>query len=428
MSGPQGPFQPPPPEPADVESAFLNKLAASPDASALGATGLTPEAFTDPQCRRAFEIQLGHIARHGRPATSDIHRAHALAIRPVFRTEDDLATLAEHVRQSTAHHRLAKAAAQFLRTADTQAMPLIEAWSRLVADVSSPDVSSLLTDQAEGGSLEARGHETLAAMRRFRDAGGVTGIHTPWPALDAITGGLSPEDYLVILGFHKAGKSDMLIEIAVHAALRDGASVLVISNEMSFADVRNRMVCRVAGVDYARFRTGGMPDDERRMEAALAALRHHGDVHIHHITATGQAALAQARTLIDRRRPDVVCWDGHQLSAASNEWKDVYDLSRRTRALWMETKVAGVVTAQLNPDRTRASFKTYHNDCTCSVVAERCGAWMHCETPEVREGRPARWSMKVVRGMPLVQREWCRGSEGGGDVAQDVVVLPGISD
>ena len=352
-------------------------------------------------------MQLDHQTRYGRAGSWSLYETAALGLVQRPAVDEVIETLIEGLRVSTLLTLLRKASTRFLEDADLGVVPAAEVVEKLQKATSDPAVYDLLGHGQEGTTLVDGWPRVLTAENRFRRERGLVGIPYPWPSLNAVTGGLSPGDYVTVLGFQKAGKSDFAVEVGATVARDVGEPVLFITNELSMDDILIRVACRWCQIPHAKFRQGALSDEQRgRLVDAQAQLRHHPRVAFEHTFAHGLAVIGQVRALTERHRAKLVIWDGHQLSAESDEWTDVYALSRRTRSLALEAKIPILITAQLNPKRTVESYKAYHQDCTVAVKIEREGNWMHCSTPDIREMRGTSWSVQVERGLPLVEQPY----------------------
>lgn len=398
--------------PLDVEQAFLTKIAAGGKILPAIDTGVTGDWFLHAHTRRAWEVQVEHYEQYGKPASIEIYNeVHALGVQPVFAPETSLETLVEMLRNSRVMAQLKRSSMRLIETADS-GQPVGKLWSDLVTGVTDPIVLQLLDKTGQGTTLQAGWGRFLDNLDKFEEHQGIIGTPWPWASPNVATGGLSPGDYVPILGYRKAGKTDVGVEVAVTAAKDCGERVLVITNELSVDDMLNRCCCRWAEIDYGKFRHGGLDAEKKSaVRAAREKVSRYEAFGIEPLTTHGLAAVSQVSALIDRFKPGIVLWDGHQLSAKSDNWEDVYQLSRRTRALALGRDVGMVVTAQLNPKRTEASYKAYHQDATAVIAIEREGSWIHCTMPEVREGYGAKWSMQCRRGLPLIETPYQQGSD-----------------
>ena len=112
-------------------------------------------------------------------------------------------------------------------------------------------------------------------VRQVRaNRGKVTGLRTGIAELDRRTGGLRPEQLIVIAARPAMGKTSLAIgKIAVHVARHEGKRVAAFSLEMGDMELWERMVCDEASVDSTRVHNGEMSDEDcDRIDVASAAL------------------------------------------------------------------------------------------------------------------------------------------------------------
>lgn len=106
-------------------------------------------------------------------------------------------------------------------------------------------------------------------------AGGITGIHTPWPTLTAATTGINLGDLWLLWGLPKHRKTFYLLVMAAYAAAM-GERVLMYSGEMTWEKSRMRLAAINTRTDYARLMSSAlsvaeqfdMMDSLRRVMAA----------------------------------------------------------------------------------------------------------------------------------------------------------------
>ena len=90
----------------------------------------------------------------------------------------------------------------------------------------------------------------------MQNRGRRTGIATGLIDLDELTSGLQRSDLIIIAGRPATGKSAFALNIAAHAAIREGATVAVFSLEMSKEQVVMRIMASESGVNMQKLRTG----------------------------------------------------------------------------------------------------------------------------------------------------------------------------
>jgi replicative DNA helicase len=87
------------------------------------------------------------------------------------------------------------------------------------------------------------------------------GVPTGFPPLDDLLAGLQKSNLVVLAARPSFGKTTLALDIARHAALREGAAVAIFSLEMSRAEVVDRLIAAEAGVNLWSLRTGRLPKD-----------------------------------------------------------------------------------------------------------------------------------------------------------------------
>lgn len=83
--------------------------------------------------------------------------------------------------------------------------------------------------------------------------GGIQGLQSPWPGLDALTTGWKPGQLIVIGSRTGMGKSTFAAAVALH---NRAAGVLMFSLEMDGEEIYPRMVAMHAGVDATAYQRG----------------------------------------------------------------------------------------------------------------------------------------------------------------------------
>lgn len=99
-----------------------------------------------------------------------------------------------------------------------------------------------------------------ALDERFHNPGTLTGVATGFSDLDKLLLGLQAADLIVIAGRPSMGKTTLAMNIAEHAS--ESVPVLVFSLEMPAEQLTDRLVCAIGPVNFTRYRTGKVDDDE----------------------------------------------------------------------------------------------------------------------------------------------------------------------
>ena len=187
-----------------------------------------------------------------------------------------------------------------------------------------------------------------------------TSIPTPWPALDELLGGLFPGRVYVFGGRPGPGKSTAALNIAAHAAINEGKSVLVISKEMPSVDVTGRILARGAEVQLQEINSRKMTDRSKSyVEGYIQAIEANGRtklaVDARPRRLSGVKALA--RTHHNRRGLDILVVDYLQLvrtdTPGRNREQEVAQVSMELKALALELDCIVILPAQLNRESTK---------------------------------------------------------------------------
>jgi replicative DNA helicase len=181
----------------------------------------------------------------------------------------------------------------------------------------------------------------------------ITGISTGYLYLDELTAGLQPSDLIILAARPSMGKTTLALNIASHAALRQGKNVGVFSLEMSHQQLFFRLLCSEARVDAHRLRTGRVDSDEwQRIINAYGEL----SASPIFIDDTAGAAImemrAKARRLKLERGLDLLIVDYLQLMSGRGQYEsrqqEISDISRSLKGLAKELSIPILALSQLS--------------------------------------------------------------------------------
>ena len=184
--------------------------------------------------------------------------------------------------------------------------------------------------------------------------GQVTGVATGFIDFDSKTAGLQKSDLILIGARPSMGKTAFLLNIAQHAALRDGVPTAIFSLEMSKEQLVNRMLCVEAHLDSHRFRTGDLDDEDWAKIANSVGPLSSAPVYIDDTPGITVAELrAKCRRLKLEKNLGLIVIDYLQLmtgSQGSGESRqlEISEISRSLKALAKELDVPVLTAAQLS--------------------------------------------------------------------------------
>lgn len=202
------------------------------------------------------------------------------------------------------------------------------------------------TDGAATFRYAEAGYDELLAMRR--KSGGITGIRTGIPRVDAGTHGLNRGYSYIIAARPNVGKSLLAGQIALTASMSNHR-VLLQTPEMSAIQYLDRFACYLAGVDYFRVQDGRFSDEEE------------GDLRVAARTVSrlplvvdeyGSQPIERIRANIERHEPELLVVDYLQYLSAddarANRNQQVGQISRDLAKLKSDYNLPVVIAAQLN--------------------------------------------------------------------------------
>lgn len=181
-----------------------------------------------------------------------------------------------------------------------------------------------------------------------------TGIATGLHDLDQTLGGLRPGQLVLVGARPRVGKSVLLINLAIQAAIKDKLRTALFSLEMSEAEIGTRIVSAGASIPLQTLRNGKLGELEWTKVARYVAETDDAPLHIDesanvtlaHIRAGVKRVIAQHGGI------DLILVDYLQLMGsgkrAESRQQEVSDLSRGLKLLAKETGAPVVAASQLN--------------------------------------------------------------------------------
>jgi hypothetical protein len=189
------------------------------------------------------------------------------------------------------------------------------------------------------------------------------GIPTGFAGLDRVTYGLRPQQFVVMVGEPKRGKSlfELIMAIACH---RHGLQPLFISFEMSVAEQRSRFYSLIAKIPYERILSGQMSEKEfDRLEKSMRMMK---NMHPFRMSedSSSLTTISAIAGKIQEYQPDAVFIDGMYLMDDENgepkgSPQALTNITRGVKRLAQRFDIPVVGTSQvlswkLNNKRTRA--------------------------------------------------------------------------
>jgi replicative DNA helicase len=290
----------------DVQRHLLSKLIHDQAISVAVAGKITPEFFTDDRYRRVYEYLVEHWRTYGQPADIEVMRdkfpSHEWPTSPM-----PLAFFLDGLRQrrkrALGTEMLTQAITLLNATDEPSSLDsmfdVIKHGLQQVASETNPALDSDLTGQ--------RGALMDVVEERRSDPGYLRGIPTGFNGIDYVTGGLQPEQFVVLIGLPKAFKSATLLAMAknIHSS---GRVPLFIGFEMSNQEQHDRLMSLYGEVSLTGILNGTINNREyKAIDKALRRLES-GRSFITSADLSGMTISGLQAKIMDYR-PDVVLVD-----------------------------------------------------------------------------------------------------------------------
>jgi replicative DNA helicase len=228
-----------------------------------------------------------------------------------------------------------------------------EAIDRAESELFSVSQRRIETGFSKLNSLLHDAYDRLDYLHAHR--GEISGVRTGFTDLDALTTGLQKSDLVVLAARPSVGKTSFALNIAEHAAVRDGRSVGVFSLEMSKEQLVLRLLSSVANIDSQRLRSGFLEEmDFARIAPAMNSLSA-APIYIDDTPNISAMELrTKARRLQAEAGLDLIVVDYLQLMQATTQNRDanrvqeVSEISRGLKALARELSVPVIALSQLS--------------------------------------------------------------------------------
>ena len=193
----------------------------------------------------------------------------------------------------------------------------------------------------------------LEIERLFNNKGSITGVGSGIRDLDAKTSGFQKGDMVLIAARPSMGKTTFSLNIAEHAALREGKSVVIFSLEMSKEQLAYKLLCSEANVDMLKLRTGNLDDDDWERIARATGPLSKARIYIDDTAGLSVMEMrSKCRKIKMEHGIDMILIDYLQLmsgsSGSESRQQEVSEISRSIKALAKEMECPVIALSQLS--------------------------------------------------------------------------------
>ncbi len=176
-------------------------------------------------------------------------------------------------------------------------------------------------------------------------------LSTGFKAVDAIIGGLSKSDLILIAGRPGMGKSSFAVNIATNVAMKSKKDVVIFNLEMSIEQITGRILSSLSGIRNDKFRKGDLSPQEW---VTLCEVADHLSKQTIYLDDTTDITVQQMKAKL-RRVPNLglVIIDYLQLMStgakrAENRVQEVSQITRSLKILAKELNVPVILCSQLS--------------------------------------------------------------------------------
>lgn len=192
----------------------------------------------------------------------------------------------------------------------------------------------------------------LEIERLFNNKGDITGVGSGFNDLDSKTSGFQKGDMVLIAARPSMGKTTFALNIAEHAAIREGKSVVIFSLEMSKEQLAYKLLCSEANVDLLKLRTGALEDKDWESIARATGPLSKAKIFIDDTAGISVMEMrSKCRRLKIEHGIDMILIDYLQLMSGSNSenrQQEVSEISRSIKALAKEMECPVIALSQLS--------------------------------------------------------------------------------
>ena len=164
------------------------------------------------------------------------------------------------VKDKAIRRRLIRSANEIIEESYTKQNEVDEVMDRAEKKIFDISENKVKSDFERVSSVLSRSIEQLEQV--FNNKSDVTGIETPFIDLNSKTSGFQKGDMVLIAARPSMGKTTFALNLAQHAALRCGKSVVIFSLEMSKEQLVQKLLCAEANISMVSFRNGDLKDSD----------------------------------------------------------------------------------------------------------------------------------------------------------------------
>lgn len=346
---------------ADLGQALISKILVEEDIVPVVTAGIKPDWFEDVEHRKVYTWMLDYLSRYGETATPE-----------AVETEFPNYTLRKRVTEPFEYYIDRFRA---LRERAILVDGVIDASGALDED------DTVLAQQHISGALLRLGQEVSSLQdenavedpqdrynqyRRARKTPGtLTGVATGFPTIDFKTGGFQNQQFVLMGGQPKQGKSFMLMFAAI-AAHDMGKKVLFLSFEMSKEEQLCRYDSMTCGINALKLMHGTSDEDDLKKLRKGMGIRRRMSPFIVSADISATTTVSGLAAKIEQHKPDIVFVDGvylmeNEIGADPGSPRAYTSISRGLKRLAQRADIPLVGTTQALSAKVKGNEITMHS-------------------------------------------------------------------
>jgi replicative DNA helicase len=292
----------------DVQNACLTKIVQDGNLLPFIESKITAEFFTDDKHAQVWKLVLEHYKSHGKPPSEEaVHKAY-----PTYVFEDCPEPISYYLNQLKQDRKkviLIRYAQEFLDRVQEEEGPNIGDDLELILRQGMSQAAHEISQGRDTDFFLSQDRIIERLRERRLNPNTLKGITTGLNGIDALTSGLQPEQLITMIGTPKAGKSSILLKMALNAH-RNGNPVLFITFEMSTEEQEDRLLSLLSGIGLTKILTGGHTSAEEKMLERMLDIRKGMSGFTFTSDVTSAITVSGVQAKIQQYQPALVIVDG----------------------------------------------------------------------------------------------------------------------
>ena len=244
---------------------------------------------------------------------------------------------------------------------------------KLIYDISEQLDTSSLTNVNENvdGVLEV--FQKIQSDKNY-----LQGLHTGFTAFDDLTNGLHKGNLIILAARPSVGKTTLAMNIVENVAIRHNAVCAVFALEMTKAELTERMLCSIGGVNGKNAKKGNLSSDEWKRLWDAQKIINSAKIFIDDTSMTTVPdILSKCRRLKSMQggKLDLIVVDHMQLMNAvktsESRQSEITEISRGLKMIAKELDVPVIALSQLNRASETGKRRPQHSDLRESGAIEQ---------------------------------------------------------